>query len=55
MKATIPFPKRRRNNATAIEMATLSWPAKRLVRRHGLRAETAKVIAEMIYTPGDRR
>jgi hypothetical protein len=37
-----------RKNAAAIEMATLSWPAKHLVRRHGLRAATAKVIAELI-------
>ena len=43
-----------RNPATAVERLSdhirwraLPWPAKRLVRRHGLHAATARVVAEL--------
>jgi hypothetical protein len=47
-----------RNNATAAErlsdhlrFRSLPWTARRLARRHGLRAATARTVAELIgYT-----
>jgi hypothetical protein len=38
-----------------IRLRSLPWPARRLVRRFGIGAATAAVIAEMIYMPESRR
>jgi hypothetical protein len=51
-----------RNNGMAVErlsdhvrMPTLPWPARRLTKRFGLGAATARVVAEMIgYAMEDR-
>jgi hypothetical protein len=57
------YPKIRtfRNNDTAIErlsdhirLRALPWQARRLVRRFGIGAATAAVIAELIYTGENR-
>jgi hypothetical protein len=52
---TLPNDPAARNPASAVERLsdrlrwpTLPWPAKRLVRRHGLHAATARTIAELI-------
>ena len=34
--------------AEHIRMRALPWPAKRLARRHGLRAATARTVAELV-------
>jgi len=52
-----------RNNATAVERLsdrlrwpTLPWPARRLMRKHGLHAATARTVAELVgYTVEARR
>jgi hypothetical protein len=52
-----------RNPASAVERLSdhlrwrsLPWPAKRLARRHGLHAATARTVAELIgYTLEARR
>jgi hypothetical protein len=57
------YPKIRtfRNNDTAVErlsdhirLRALPWQARRLVRRFGIGAATAAVIAELIYTGENR-
>lgn len=57
------YPKIRtfRNNDTAVERLpdhirprALPWQARRLVRRFGIGAATAAVIAELIYTGENR-
>jgi hypothetical protein len=53
---------RPRHHGTAIERLsdhlrtrTLPWPAKHLVRRHGLHAATARTVAELIGYAMDGR
>lgn len=38
-----------------IRLRSLPWPARRLMRRHGLHAATARTVAELVgYTMEDR-
>jgi hypothetical protein len=41
--------------AEHIRMRALPWPARRLARRHGLKAATARTVAELVgYAIGGR-
>jgi hypothetical protein len=59
---TLPNDPAARNPASAVERLsnrlrwpTLPWPARRLVRRHGLNCATAAAIAELIGYTGGRQ
>ena len=59
---TLPNDAAARNPASAVERLsnrlrwpTLPWPARRLMRKHGLHAATANTIAELLGYTGGRQ